>query len=298
MLNETISIIFRFLLFTFVLIKLKNLESFIKSRIILFSSIVITLISSTLLCNGLINWFYTHNNTKFNVYLSIDLLLCTSLIIDMKKLNLILIKTLESKTIDEAKHIIIHDFSKLINKSIIDTFVFSLLLTLGNFSEINEIRKLSQFGFFTFISNYFVFLTLYPALLSLIIQFTNQFNPYLNDTPKQSLKIKIKQTNPVTFNVKIVMCIFLILIHIKWNFFDNFHKKSKLLKHTRASMFNACWILCVDFLKIDSKTEWLSKKFLYLSDQQIKLNKNCTQTKSLSKDKFKLPKTLKNLSKS
>ena len=96
-------------------------------------------------------------------------------IIDLKKCNLILNNALEMTSIREAKSNIAQNFALFASNSSLDTFFLILLVALGNLSDSREIKNFSLFSCVLLASNFFIFITIYPALLSLILQVRLRF---------------------------------------------------------------------------------------------------------------------------
>ena len=150
-------------------------------------------------------------------------------IIDLKKCNLILNNALESTTsIKEAKRNIVHNFAQFASSSSLDTIFLILLVALGNLSDSKEIKNLSLFSCMLLGTNFLIFITIYPAFLSLILQFkknVQQSNDekiirQKNDKNDSTNLIFNAITNPVLVYVKILMTLFLIIIHLKLNYFS------------------------------------------------------------------------------
>lgn len=94
----------------------------------------------------------------------------TLALIDMNKCNQILNDALDTPTIREAKLNIVTNFAEFASTSSLDTFFLVLLIALGSLSDSNEIKSFSKFSCILLASNFFIFITIYPALLSLILQ--------------------------------------------------------------------------------------------------------------------------------
>jgi hypothetical protein len=98
------------------------------------------------------------------------MIIYTLVIIDLKKCSLILNNALEMKSIREAKSNIAQNFALFASNSSLDTFFLILLVALGNLSDSREIKNFSLFSCVLLASNFLIFITIYPALLSLILQ--------------------------------------------------------------------------------------------------------------------------------
>ena len=73
-------------------------------------------------------------------------------------------------SIKEAKTNIVLNFAHFACKSSLDTFFLILFVALGNLSDSTEIKNFSLFSCLLLSSNFLIFITVYPALLSLILQ--------------------------------------------------------------------------------------------------------------------------------
>ena len=244
----------RCLAFVCVFLQFKRLEK-VQSKAILVMSIIATLVSSILFNNALMNWF--NFEIPNNLFLIIDIVIYTLVIIDLKKCNLILNNALEMNNIKEAKRNIIQNIAQFASKSSLDTFFLILLVALGNLSDSREIKNFSSFSCILLTSNFLLFITIYPALLSLILQFKKNSNIFENKaniselkrlnsekrllengkhnedisyhqkTSKNKLELK---DNPVLVYVKILMTSFLFLIHLKLLLFNEKQLNLEVLK--------------------------------------------------------------------
>ena len=80
--------------------------------------------------------FDSHSWLLTNLFISSDLVLYTIVIVDIRKCNNLLINAFEAASINEAKLNIIENYQQIGSKYTLDTIVFILLLTLGNFTGI------------------------------------------------------------------------------------------------------------------------------------------------------------------
>ncbi|CAF0928850.1 unnamed protein product [Brachionus calyciflorus] len=230
--NFSFIMILRCLAFICVLIQLKKLRK-IHSKFILFVSIIATLISSILFNNALLTWFKLE--IPNSLVLIIDIIIFTLLLIDVKKCNSIINNAFEIKNLREAKKSVVQNLASYASNSSLDTFCLILLVALGNLSETKEIKNFSLFGCMLLASNFLISLTIYPALLSLILQFKN--NNYENNSKEKmerslneihlgktlsssSLTAFNSLKNPILIYVKLLMTLFLIGVHLKMKFFN------------------------------------------------------------------------------
>ena len=115
------------------------------------------------------------------------MIIYTLVIIDLKKCSLILNNALEMTSIREAKSNIAQNFALFASNSSLDTFFLILLVALGNLSDSREIKNFSLFSCVLLASNFLIFITIYPALLSLILQVGVKKKKILNMTSNSIL---------------------------------------------------------------------------------------------------------------
>lgn len=108
--------------------------------------------------------------THFFFYIISDIIIYTLVLLDVKKCNSILNNAFEIKNLKEAKNSVVQNLAYYASNSSLDTFCLILLVALGNLSESREIKNFSKLGCMLLASNFFISLTIYPALLSLILQ--------------------------------------------------------------------------------------------------------------------------------
>lgn len=229
--NFLFVMLLRILAFVCIFAQFQSLKR-IHSKFILLTSILLTLFASLLFNNALFNW--CNFEIPNNLLIIIDIIIYTLVVIDLKKCNLILNSALEVTNIKEAKSNIVQDFASYASKSSLDTFFMILFVALGNLSDSKEIKNFSLFSCLMLASNFFIFITVYPALISLILQFKNK-NNHGAITRDQTTSMSTEEattnrlifdslTNPVLVYVKILMTLFLIVIHLKSKLFDYYEK--------------------------------------------------------------------------
>lgn len=100
-------------------------------------------------------------------------------------------RLLETSSVREAKSELAHYFARHAANSCLDTLSLVLLVSLGNLSESREIKNFAQFSSILLVSNFFIFITIYPALLSLVLQVRVQLNLQIRSTQPIKLLIVI-----------------------------------------------------------------------------------------------------------
>lgn len=92
------------------------------------------------------------------------------LLIDLNKAGVLAQLALSSRSKEEVRANIIRGMSLLGPSITLDTLVETLLIGIGSLSGVNKLEVLSTYACFGVIVNYIVFMTFYPACLSLILE--------------------------------------------------------------------------------------------------------------------------------
>lgn len=112
----------------------------------------------------------------------------------------------------------------------LDTLVTALVIRVGTLSGVHRLESLCSFAVMSVIVNYVVFMTFYPACLSLILELTRHGADVARSVKaragKDSLLMRAlydedQKPNPVVQRVKIIMSTGLIIVHahryfIRW----------------------------------------------------------------------------------
>jgi ABC-type spermidine/putrescine transport system permease subunit I len=91
-------------------------------------------------------------------------------LIDIQKCSLIFNRVLNAKTIQEAKNEIKENFVCFSFICTLDSICTILLMRLGYYSELFDVKIMCQSITIAVISNYLSFIMVYPAALSLIYE--------------------------------------------------------------------------------------------------------------------------------
>lgn len=103
----------------------------------------------------------------------------------------------------------------------LDTLVTALVIRVGTLSGVHRLESLCSFAVMSVIVNYVVFMTFYPACLSLILELTRNGVDVARSVKargKDSLLMRAlydedQKPNPVVQRVKIIMSTGLIIVH-------------------------------------------------------------------------------------
>lgn len=103
-----------------------------------------------------------------------------------------------------------------------DTIVETLVISVGTLSGVHRLEMLSHFACMTVIINYIIFMTVFPAFLSLILELGRVSNFYGEDRTgvMKMLLEENEKSNPVVQRVKMIMSLGLVVVHInsRWKF--------------------------------------------------------------------------------
>ncbi|CAG9816665.1 unnamed protein product [Phaedon cochleariae] len=151
-----------------------------------------------------------------------DALFFFLLLIDLSKAAMLAQFALNASCQTEVKNNIAKGMSVLGPTITLDTIVETLVIGVGTLSGVHRLEMLSCFACLSVLVNYIVFMTFYPACLSLILELSRTTNIY---GKKQSIiskafKEEDHKSNPVVQRVKLIMSAGLMLVHAhsRWPF--------------------------------------------------------------------------------
>ncbi|XP_024879552.1 3-hydroxy-3-methylglutaryl-coenzyme A reductase-like isoform X2 [Temnothorax curvispinosus] len=152
-----------------------------------------------------------------------DALFFFLLLIDLSKAATLAQYALSSGNQEEVKANIARGMSLLGPAIILDTLVETLLIGIGSLSGIRRLEILCTFAYLEVIVNYIVFMTFYPACLSLILELSrgsNNMGQLSADKFIMQLNEEDIKPNPVVERVKMIMIAGLFVVHAnsRWPF--------------------------------------------------------------------------------
>nr|P54960.1 RecName: Full=3-hydroxy-3-methylglutaryl-coenzyme A reductase; Short=HMG-CoA reductase [Blattella germanica]CAA49628.1 hydroxymethylglutaryl-CoA reductase (NADPH) [Blattella germanica] len=147
-----------------------------------------------------------------------DALFFFLLLIDLSKATVLAQFALSSRSQDEVKHNIARGIAMLGPTITLDTVVETLVIGVGMLSGVRRLEVLCCFACMSVIVNYVVFMTFYPACLSLILELSRSGESGRPAWHDKSLIIKAlheedQKPNPVVQRVKVIMSAGLMLVH-------------------------------------------------------------------------------------
>ncbi|XP_059479749.1 3-hydroxy-3-methylglutaryl-coenzyme A reductase isoform X2 [Neocloeon triangulifer] len=153
-----------------------------------------------------------------------DALFFFLLLIDLSKTTLLARLALSSNSQAEVRNNIARGMAIVGPTITLDTVVETLVIGVGTLSGVRRLEVLCGFAVLSVLVNYIVFMTFYPACLSLILELTRnseENRPLWNDKSIiLGLQEEEQKPNPVVQRVKVIMSAGLMLVHARsrWPF--------------------------------------------------------------------------------
>ncbi|XP_050313509.1 3-hydroxy-3-methylglutaryl-coenzyme A reductase [Anthonomus grandis grandis] len=165
------------------------------------------------------------NILRINVSDLKDALFFFLLLIDLSKAGMLAQFALNAKNQAEVKSNIAKGLAVLGPTITLDTIVETLVIGVGTLSGVQRLEILSWFACLSVLVNYVVFMTFYPACLSLILELSRSKNfcKAKDSWIIFAFKEEDHKSNPVLQRVKLIMSVGLMLVHVhsRWPFKDS-----------------------------------------------------------------------------
>ncbi|KYN02273.1 PREDICTED: 3-hydroxy-3-methylglutaryl-coenzyme A reductase [Cyphomyrmex costatus] len=195
-----------------------------------------------------------------------DALFFFLLIIDLTKAGTLAQYALSSRNQEEVKANIARGVSLLGPGITLDTLVETLVIGTGALSGMRRLEILCTFACFGVIVNYIVFMTFYPACLSLILELSRGSNNMGQLSADkifimQPLNEEDQKPNPVTERVKMIMIagLFVVYANSRWPFKNESEDATKMaMTSTSSNTTNGSDYTENSELREHPKTPWLS----------------------------------------
>lgn len=147
-----------------------------------------------------------------------DALFFFLLLIDLSKAAMLAEFALSASNQDEVRHNIARGMAVLGPSITLDTIVETLVIGVGTLSGVHRLEMLSCFACLSVVVNYIVFMTFYPACLSLILELSRtkliiSKKNIESSLISRALKEADQKSNPVVQRVKLIMSAGLMLVH-------------------------------------------------------------------------------------
>lgn len=151
-----------------------------------------------------------------------DALFFFLLLIDLSKAATLAEFALSASNQNEVKTNIARGMSILGPSITLDTIVVTLVIGVGTLSGVQRLEMLSYYACLSVLVNYGIFMTFYPACLSLILELTRMTTIYERRDwclMTKALKDEDQKSNPVVQRVKLIMSAGLMLVHVQSRWF-------------------------------------------------------------------------------
>lgn len=140
------------------------------------------------------------------------------LLMDITKAGLLAQFALSSSTQEEVRENIAQGMSILGPTITLDTIVETLVIGVGTLSGVRKLEELCSFACMSAVINYFVFMVLFPACLSLILELARDRDEgrpiwHLSTLTRILQQEEEQKPNPVLQRVKVIMSAGLVLVH-------------------------------------------------------------------------------------
>jgi hydroxymethylglutaryl-CoA reductase (NADPH) len=150
-----------------------------------------------------------------------DALFFFLLLIDLSKAATLAQFALTASNQEEITSKIARGMSILGPTITLDTIVETLVIGVGTLSGVHRLEMLSYFACLSVLVNYVIFMTFYPACLSLMLELSRISNFYGEKQPVVSKMLleENEKANPAVQRVKLIMSIGLTAVHIHSRWF-------------------------------------------------------------------------------
>uniref|UniRef100_A0A7N6BZA3 3-hydroxy-3-methylglutaryl-coenzyme A reductase n=1 Tax=Anabas testudineus TaxID=64144 RepID=A0A7N6BZA3_ANATE len=140
------------------------------------------------------------------------------LLIDLSKACALAKFALSSSSQDEVRDNIAHGMAVLGPTFTLDALVECLVIGVGTMSGVRQLEIMCCFGCMSVLANYFVFMTFFPACVSLVLELSRESQEghpiwQLSHFSRVMEEEEDKKPNPVTQRVKMIMSLGLVMVH-------------------------------------------------------------------------------------
>ncbi|XP_069483571.1 3-hydroxy-3-methylglutaryl-Coenzyme A reductase [Ambystoma mexicanum] len=140
------------------------------------------------------------------------------LLIDLSKASALAKFALSSNSQDEVRDNIARGMAILGPTFTLDALVECLVIGVGTMSGVRQLEIMCCFGCMSVLANYFVFMTFFPACVSLVLELSRESREgrpiwQLNHFARVLEEEEDNKPNPVTQRVKMIMSLGLVLVH-------------------------------------------------------------------------------------
>ncbi|KAK8729133.1 hypothetical protein OTU49_008642 [Cherax quadricarinatus] len=145
-----------------------------------------------------------------------DALFFFLLLVDLSRASLLAQFALSSSSQTEVHTNIAYGMARLGPSLTLDTIVEALVIGAGTLSGVSRLEQMCAFACMSIVVNYIVFMTFFPACLSLVLELSNRCSsgqpPWQMATLARAM-VEEEKPNPVVQRVKVIMSAGLLLVH-------------------------------------------------------------------------------------
>nr|XP_045613504.1 3-hydroxy-3-methylglutaryl-coenzyme A reductase-like isoform X2 [Procambarus clarkii] len=145
-----------------------------------------------------------------------DALFFFLLLVDLSRASLLAQFALSSSSQVEVYTNIAYGMARLGPSLTLDTIVEALVIGAGTLSGVSRLEQMCAFACMSIVVNYIVFMTFFPACLSLVLELSNRCSsgqpPWQMATLARAM-VEEEKPNPVVQRVKVIMSAGLLLVH-------------------------------------------------------------------------------------
>ncbi|XP_058492855.1 3-hydroxy-3-methylglutaryl-CoA reductase a isoform X1 [Solea solea] len=138
------------------------------------------------------------------------------LLIDLSKASSLAKFALSSSCQDEVRDNIARGMAVLGPTFTLDALVECLVIGVGTMSGVRQLEIMCCFGCMSVLANYFVFMTFFPACVSLVLELSRESqegHPIWQLSHFSGVMEEDNKPNPVTQRVKMIMSLGLVMVH-------------------------------------------------------------------------------------
>lgn len=139
------------------------------------------------------------------------------LLIDLSKACALAKFALSSSSQDEVRDNIARGMAVLGPTFTLDALVESLVIGVGTMSGVRQLEIMCCFGCMSVLANYFVFMTFFPACVSLVLELSRESQEghpiWQLSHFSRVMEEEDSKSNPVTQRVKMIMSLGLVMVH-------------------------------------------------------------------------------------
>ncbi|XP_077988663.1 3-hydroxy-3-methylglutaryl-coenzyme A reductase-like [Glandiceps talaboti] len=195
----------------YIYLQFRNLRT-IGSKYILGIAGLFTMFSSFVFSTAVVN-FMDKEVTGLHEALPFFLLL-----IDLSKASALAKFALSASSQTEVRENIARGMAILGPIITLDTVVEALVIGVGTLSGVRQLEVMCCFGCLSVVASYFVFMTFFPACLSLVLELNEEMKEgrpvwQLNQFAQVLEEEEDRKPNPVVQRVKVIMSAGLVLVH-------------------------------------------------------------------------------------